>query len=59
MRTGLLFNKQKVSVLPNEIVLERYSRGNSRVWVHFISACFTIVTMIFKKKKQQRQQLLW
>lgn len=49
MRTGLLFDRQKVSVLQNEIVLERYNSGNSRVWVHFISVCFPIVTRIFKK----------
>lgn len=46
MRTGLLFNRQKVSVLQNEIVLERYNSGDSRVWVHFISVCFAIVSMI-------------
>lgn len=52
MRTGLLFNRQKVPVLQNEIVLERYNSGDSRVWVHFISVCFAIVTMIFFLKKK-------
>lgn len=52
MRTGLLFDRQKVSVLQNEIVLERYNSGNSRVWIHFISVCFAIVIRIFKKSSK-------
>lgn len=45
MRTGLLFNRHRVLVLQNEIILEMDSSDNSRVWIHLIPMHFTKVTM--------------
>lgn len=41
----MLFNRHRVSVLQNELVLEMDSSDNSRVWIHFIPMYFIIATM--------------